>query len=103
MIQTNASRAISENHLIENRRKVKSIHNVFLTCSCGSQRVESTGMVYTTYPVLYEYICMECGKVETSRKSYPYLDYEYEDEDYEMSFTYDDNYNITSVIVSEAE
>ena len=85
MIQTNASRAISENHLIENRRKVKSIHNVFLTCSCGSQRVESTGMVYTTYPVLYEYICMECGKVETSRKSYPYLDYEYEDEDDESA------------------
>ena len=41
---------------------------------------------------------------------YPMIDeagfvysYEYDDDDYEMSFTYDDNYNITSVIVSEAE
>jgi hypothetical protein len=41
---------------------------------------------------------------------YPMIDetgfvysYEYEDNDYEMSFTYDDNYNITSVIVSEAD
>lgn len=40
---------------------------------------------------------------------YPMIDeagfvysYEYDDDDYEMSFTYDDNYNITSVIVSEA-
>ena len=40
---------------------------------------------YTTYPALYEYICMECGKVETSRISYPYLDYEYEDEDDEST------------------
>lgn len=28
---------------------------------------------------------MECGKVETSRVSYPYLDYEYEDEDDESA------------------
>ena len=41
---------------------------------------------------------------------YPMIDefgfvysYEYDDEDYEMSFTYDENYNITSVIVSEAK
>lgn len=80
MIQTNASR-----HLIENRRKIKSIHDVFLTCSCGSQRVEPVGTVYTTYPVLYEYICMECGKVETSQILYPYLHYEYEDEDDEST------------------
>ena len=85
MIQIDRTRALSENYLIENRRKIKSIHNVFLTCSCGSQRVEPTGMVYTTYPVLYEYICMECGKVETSRVSYPYLDYEYEDEENEST------------------
>lgn len=85
MTQINASRAINENHLIENRRKVKSTYNVFLTCSCGSRRVESTGVVYTTYPVLYKYICMECGKVKTSCKSCPYLDYEYEDEDDEST------------------
>ena len=85
MIQIDRTRALNENYLIENRRKIKSIHNVFLTCSCGSQRVEPSGVVYTTYPVLYEYICMECGKVETSRKSYPYLDYEYEDEDDEST------------------
>lgn len=85
MIQTNASRAINENHLSEKRRKVKSIYNVFLTCSCGSQRVEPTGKVYTTYPALYEYICMECGKVETSCISYPYLYYEYEDEEDEST------------------
>ena len=41
---------------------------------------------------------------------YPMIDefgvvysYEFDDEDYEMTFTYDENYNITSVIVSEAE
>lgn len=85
MTQIDHTRALSENYLIENRRKIKSIHNVFLTCSCGSQRVEPTGMVYTTYPVLYEYICMECGKVETFRVSYPYLDYEYEDEENEST------------------
>lgn len=85
MTQINRTRALNENHLIENRRKVKSIHNIFLTCSCGSERVEPTGVVYTIYPALYEYKCMECGKVETSRISYPYLDYEYEDEDDEST------------------
>lgn len=85
MIQINAPRAINENHLSEKRRKVKSIYNISLTCSCGSQRVEPTGTVYTTYPGLYEYICMECGKVETSHISYPYLYYEYEDEEDEST------------------
>ena len=85
MIQINASRANSENYLIQKRRKVKSIYNVSLTCSCGSQRVESTGKMYTINPPLYEYICMECGKVETSHISYPYLFYEYEDEDDEST------------------
>lgn len=85
MIQINAPRAINENHLSEKRRKVKSIYNIFLTCSCGSQRVEPTGTVYTIYPALYEYKCMKCGKVETSRISYPYLYYEYEDEEDEST------------------
>ena len=41
---------------------------------------------------------------------YPMIDefgyvysYQYEDEDYEMTFAYDENYNITSVIVSGAQ
>ena len=33
--------------------------------NCGSYAVESTGVVYTTYPEQYEYKCSDCGKVFT--------------------------------------
>ena len=48
----------------------KIIHCIY----CDECNVEliATGIVYTTYPEQYEYICPNCGKTYSSFDSYPW-------------------------------
>ena len=47
--------------------EVKPIMTKFF-CDCGGE-MESTGMAYPVMPPIYEYKCMDCGKVEKTSDS----------------------------------
>ena len=42
---------------------------------CGG-RLKATGMVFLTYPAIYEYKCTECGNIEESKEKLDEIVYE---------------------------
>ena len=61
---------------MEKRREVK-VYEVRLSCTqCEEGEMVSTRIVYTTYPVEYEYKCNHCDATTTSRDIYPKYEYE---------------------------
>lgn len=66
---------------MERRRNVKTIEVRYICDECGSIEVEATNMTLWSYPPQYPHVCKMCGKGYTFMKTYPYVEYEYVNED----------------------
>lgn len=63
------------------RKSIKAIYQEDLYCDECGEKMQSTGIVFCTYPERYEYFCPKCNNKTTSLNSYPHLLYEWEEEE----------------------
>ena len=61
------------------REKTKELINLryithYAYCDNCDVQLESTGMMYATYPPQYPYICPKCNKKYTFNRNYPYTE-----------------------------
>lgn len=59
--------------------KYRKVHRIY--CSDCNVEMKQSGMVYATYPPLYEYVCPKCNHKMTSSVMYPVIEEVWENED----------------------
>lgn len=59
--------------------KYRKVHRIY--CSDCDVEMKQSGMVYATYPPLYEYVCPKCNHKMTSTIVYPAIEEVWENED----------------------
>ena len=62
------------------KRKIKYEIIKRLHCDICAAEMDSTGITFLTFPVLYEYICPQCGHKMNSSVFYPSIEVVYGDE-----------------------
>ena len=64
----------------EKQSNVTRAFKVSLFCAKCKAEMEMTNQMIPTYPPKVQYICPVCKNKITSKKMYPYIDYEFEGE-----------------------
>lgn len=66
---------------MEVKRKVVPVEIDYLCPDCKEGYMRPTGIAYATSPMKYPHKCTHCGSERTFFKEYPYVEFEYEDEE----------------------
>lgn len=61
------------------KRKIET-YEIKAICPKCEKELKQENTVLMTYPPLYQYVCLYCGKKFTSETDYPYIEYKYIEE-----------------------
>jgi hypothetical protein len=64
---------------MEKRIPLKVTQVVLYCDECDGGQMKNSGVMLTTHPPWYPHQCDKCDYIQKYRKSYPYIDYEEDD------------------------